>query len=72
MDVNTYTHARGHTHTHAHTHTHTHKQTCIDSNVTYYGKPYCHFFTRAAELNGISNLPGKRLRDTPKKAFDDF
>ena len=26
MDVNTYTHARGHTHTHAHTHTHTNKR----------------------------------------------
>ena len=29
--------------------------------VTYYGKTYCHVFTRAAEHMVISNLTGKRL-----------
>ena len=30
--------------------------TCSNCNVTYYGKTYQHFFTRAAEHMGISNL----------------
>ena len=34
---------------------------CSNCKVTYYGKTYRHFFTRAAEHMGISNLTGKRL-----------
>ena len=48
-----------HKHTHTHTHTHTRmqlqkytmyaKNTFGNYNVTYYGKTYRHFFTRAAD-----------------------
>ena len=32
------------------------RYTCSNCNVTYYDKTYQHFFTRAAEQIGISNL----------------
>ena len=32
---------------------------CSNCKVTYYGRTYHHFFTRAAERMGISNLTGK-------------
>ena len=35
---------------------------CSNCDVTYYDKTYCHFFTRAAEFIGVSNLTGKRLK----------
>ena len=35
---------------------------CSNCKVTYYGKTYHHFFTRAAEHMGISNLTGKHLK----------
>ena len=38
------------------------RYTCSNCKVTYYGKTYRHFFTRAAEHMGISNLIGKRLK----------
>ena len=41
---------------------------CSNCKVTYYGKIYCHFFTRAAEHMGIYNLTGKRLKCV--KVFD--
>ena len=39
--------------------------------VTYYGKTYRHFFTRAAEHMGISNLTGKRLKCVKQSAVSD-
>ena len=35
---------------------------CSNCNLTYYGKTFRHFYTRAAEHMGISNLTGKRLK----------
>ena len=35
---------------------------CSNCKVTYYGKTFCHFYTRVAEHMGISNLTGKRLK----------
>ena len=35
-----------------------HRYSCSSCNATYYGKTYQHFFTKAAEHMGISNLPG--------------
>ena len=35
---------------------------CSNCNVTYYGKTYCHFYTRMAEHMGVSNLTGKCLK----------
>ena len=39
--------------------------------VTYYGKTYRHFFTRAAEHMGISNLTGNRLKCVKQSAVSD-
>ena len=36
--------------------------------VSYYGKTYHHFFTRAAEHMGISNLTGKHLKCVVKQS----
>ena len=44
---------------------------CSNCKVTYYGKTYCHFFTRAAEHMGISNLTGKRLKCVKQSAVSD-
>ena len=41
---------------------------CSNCKVTYYGKTYRHFFTRAAEHMGISNLTGKRLKCVKQSA----
>ena len=38
------------------------RYTCSNCKVTYYGKTFRHFYTRAAEHMGISNLTGKRLK----------
>ena len=38
------------------------RYTCSNCKVTYYGKTFPHFYTRAAEHMGISNLTGKRLK----------
>ena len=38
-------------------------------NATYYGKLFRHFYTRAAEHNGISNLTGKRLKNVKQSAI---
>ena len=40
-------------------------------NATYYGKTYQHFFTRAAEHMGISNLTGKCVKNVKKSAVSD-
>ena len=44
---------------------------CSNCKVTYYGKTYRHFFTRAAEHMGISNLTGKRLKCVKQSAISD-
>ena len=44
---------------------------CSNCKVTYYGKTYRHFFTRAAENMGISNLTGKRLKCVKQSAVSD-
>ena len=44
---------------------------CSNCKVTYYGKTYHHFFTRAAEHMGISNLTGKRLKCAKHPAVPD-
>ena len=36
------------------------RYTYSNCKVTYYGKNFCHFYTRAAEHMGISNLTGKQ------------
>ena len=38
---------------------------------TYYGKTYPHFFTKAAEHMGISNLTGKPLKYVEQSAVSD-
>ena len=44
---------------------------CSNCKVTYYGKTYCHFFARAAERMGISNLTGKHLKGVKQSAVSD-
>ena len=44
---------------------------CSNCKVTYYGKTYHHFFTRAAEHMGISNLTGKHLKCVKHPAVSD-
>ena len=48
-----------------------HRYMCSNCKVTYYGKIYHHFFTRAAEHVGISNLTGKRLKCVKQSAVSD-
>ena len=45
--------------------------TCSNWKVTYYGKIFCPFYTRAAEHMGISNLTGKRLKNVKQSAISD-
>ena len=47
------------------------RYTCSNCNVTYYGKTYRHFFTRAAEHMGISNLTEKRVKNVKQSAVSD-
>ena len=47
------------------------RYTCSNCNVTYYGKTYRHFFTRAAEHMGISNLTEKRVKNVKQLAVSD-
>ena len=47
------------------------RYTCSNCKVTYYGQRYCHFFTRAADHMGISNLTGKRLKRVKQSAVSD-
>ena len=44
---------------------------CSSCNVTYYGKTFRHFYTRAAENMGISNLTEKRLKNVKQSAISD-
>ena len=47
------------------------RYTCSNCNVTYYGKTYRHFFTRAAERMEISNLTEKRVKNVKQSAVSD-
>ena len=47
------------------------RYTCSNCKVTYYGKTFRHFYTRAAEHMGISNLTGKRLKNVKQSAISD-
>ena len=47
------------------------RYTCSNCKVTYYGKTFRHFYTRAAEHMGISNLTGKRLKNVKQSAIFD-
>ena len=44
---------------------------CSTCKVTYYGKAFHHFYTRAAEHMGISNLTGKCLKTVKHCAILD-
>ena len=43
---------------------------CSNCKVTYYGKTFPHFYTRAAE-HRISNLTGKRFKNVKQSAIPD-
>ena len=47
------------------------RYTCSNFKVTFHGKTFCHFYTRAAEHMGISNLTGKRLKNVKTSAISD-
>ena len=47
------------------------RYTCSNCNVTYYGKNYRHFFTRAAEHMTISNLTEKWVKNIKEPANSD-
>ena len=47
------------------------RYTCSNCNITYYGKTYQHFFTRAAEDMGISNLSEKRVKNMKESAVSE-
>ena len=44
---------------------------CSNCKVTYYGKTFRHFFTRASEHMGTSNLRGKRIKNAIELAISD-
>ena len=45
---------------------------CSNCKVTYYGKTYRHFFTRATEHMSISHLTRKRLKCVKQSAVSDY
>ena len=45
--------------------------TCSNCKVTYYRKTFQHFYTRAAEHMGISNLTGNHLKNIKQSAISD-
>ena len=47
------------------------RYTCSNCNVTYYGKTYCHFFSRAVKHMGASNPTGKQLKNIKDSAVSD-
>ena len=47
------------------------RYTCSNCNVTYYGKTYRHFFTRAAGHMTIFNLTEKRVKNMKEPAVPD-
>ena len=47
------------------------RYTCSNCKVTYYGKMFRHFFTRASEHMGTSNLTGKSVKNAKESAISD-
>ena len=47
------------------------RYSCSSCNATCYGKTYQHFFTRAAEHMGISNLTGKRVKNVNESSVSE-
>ena len=47
------------------------RYTYSNCKVTYYGKTFRHFFTRATEHMGISNLRGKHLKNVMQSSISD-
>ena len=47
------------------------RYSCNSCNATYYGKTYQHFFTKAAERVGISNLARKRVKNVKESAVSN-
>ena len=47
------------------------RYTCNKRKVTYYGKTFRHFFTRASEHMGTSNLTRKRIKNAKESAISD-
>ena len=47
------------------------RYTCSNCNVTYYGKTYCHFFSRAVKHMGAFNPTGKQLKNIKDSAVSD-
>ena len=45
--------------------------TCSNCKATYYGKTFRHFYTRAADHMGISNIARKRLKNVMQSAISD-
>ena len=45
--------------------------TCSNCQVTYYGKTFQHFFTRASEHMGTSNLMGKHIKNAKETTISD-
>ena len=47
------------------------RYTCSNYKVTYYRKTFRHFYTRAVEHMGFSNLTGKRLKNVMQSVISD-
>ena len=47
------------------------RNTCSNCKVTYYGRTYHHFFSRATEHIGISNLTWKHLKSVKQSAVSN-
>ena len=47
------------------------RYTCSNCKVIYYGKSFCHFYTRAAAHMGISNHTGKCLKNVKQSVISD-
>ena len=47
------------------------RYTCSNCKVTYYGKTFRYFFTRAFEHIGTSNLAGKRIKNAKELAISE-
>ena len=45
--------------------------TCSNCKLTYYGKTFRHFYIRATEHMGTSNLTGKRLKSVMQSAISE-
>ena len=45
--------------------------TCSNCKVNYHGKTFQHFFTRASDHIGTSNLTGKRIKNAKESAISD-